>query len=261
MASGTATLRAVAVLIFVAAPAAASILHVPSEYSTVQAGLDASVPGDTVLVGPGTYTDYEVRTVAGASVTACAFLVDGVVLRSEGGSAVTTIDMQGVVVFQPSVVFGYLLTSGTTVVEGFTLQGISGTQDLLFLAECDKVTVRDCVFREANGLPAGGIAAGLSEVEVYDSQFLNLTGCLGAGITVTDADFLVDNCSGTVSIDATSLLKEMVEGGMTTYGFILTEDSGGGDGLSSDVIGRLQNLDSATLELRYRKTPPKPRGT
>jgi hypothetical protein len=66
--------------------------------------------------------------------------------------------------------------------------------------------------------------------------------------------------SGTVSLDATSLLKEMVEGGMTTYGFILTEDSGGGDGLSSEVIGRLQNLGSATLEVRYRKTPPKPRG-
>lgn len=66
--------------------------------------------------------------------------------------------------------------------------------------------------------------------------------------------------SGTVSIDATPLLKEMVEGGMTTYGFLLTADSGGGDGLSSDAIGRLQNLGSATLELRYRQVPPKPRG-
>jgi hypothetical protein len=66
--------------------------------------------------------------------------------------------------------------------------------------------------------------------------------------------------TGTVSMDATSLLKEMVEGRMTTYGFILTEDSGGEDGLGSDVIGRLQNLGSATLELKYRKVPPKPRG-
>jgi hypothetical protein len=66
--------------------------------------------------------------------------------------------------------------------------------------------------------------------------------------------------SGTVSIDATSLLKEMVEGGMTTYGFILTTDPGAGDGLSSDVVSRLQSLGSATLELKYRKVPPKPRG-
>jgi len=66
--------------------------------------------------------------------------------------------------------------------------------------------------------------------------------------------------SGTVSIDATSLLKEMIEGGMTAYGFILTEGSGGGNGLSTAAIARLQNLGSATLELHYRKTPPKPRG-
>jgi hypothetical protein len=66
--------------------------------------------------------------------------------------------------------------------------------------------------------------------------------------------------SGTVSIDATSLLKEIVEGGMTTHGFIIIVEPGDGDVPSSNVVDRLQNLGSATLELKYRKVPPKPRG-
>ena len=43
------------VVLVLAVPAHARIINVPAEYPTIQAGIDASVNGDTVLVAPGEY--------------------------------------------------------------------------------------------------------------------------------------------------------------------------------------------------------------
>src|SRR4051812_36308994 len=44
------------IVLGVASPASAkSTLMVPSQYSTIQAAVDAAKPGDTVLIAPGTY--------------------------------------------------------------------------------------------------------------------------------------------------------------------------------------------------------------
>jgi len=38
-------------------PVSATIINVPTDYDTIQEGIDASCGGDTVLVQPGTYVE------------------------------------------------------------------------------------------------------------------------------------------------------------------------------------------------------------
>lgn len=154
-------------------------LRVPSEYATIQAGLDASVAGDTVLVAPGTYTDTQTRSPAGVATTACVFMRDGAVLRSEAGPLETTIDMQHGPGPYPNVLYLLYLTSGQTVVEGFTVTGARVGGSGALTAFGGLITVRDCVFRdldagESNG---GGIAAN-GNLRLEECEFVN---CMASG--------------------------------------------------------------------------------
>src|SRR5580765_5944440 len=79
--------------------------HVPSEFATIQTAVDSSAVGDTVLVAPGTYSDVQTRDLGtGFLWSACVFMKDGVILKSEAGRASTTIDMQQAPGPQPDVI-------------------------------------------------------------------------------------------------------------------------------------------------------------
>ena len=67
----------------IASTSAQAVLQVPAQFATIQAGILAAAPGDTVLVAPGTYT--ELIDFRGKNIT----------LRSSAGAAVTTIDGGG----------------------------------------------------------------------------------------------------------------------------------------------------------------------
>lgn len=164
--------------------AGGATLRVPSEFATINAGLDAAAGGDTVLVAPGTYTEYEVR----GNRTACAFLKAGVVLRSEDGPLVTTIDMEGQGTAQPNVLVGVSLDDEVKV-EGFSITGVPFRAGV-FLFECAKVTLRSCVLRDLDAAgvgTAGGVWANQTDLDIIGCEFINCQGPLGGAIFQSDA--------------------------------------------------------------------------
>jgi hypothetical protein len=172
--------------------------RVPSEYATINAALDGCAFGDTVLVAPGTYTDWEHRDGLGNGSSACAFLVDGVVLRSEGGSAVTTIDMQGQSIGYPYVIRAADLPSEATTVEGFTIRGVPYPGNGVGIAYCGRVTVRDCHFADVGGdSPRTGgstIRSRFTDIEVTDCTFENCSAQTGGAIGQLVGDVVIRNC-------------------------------------------------------------------
>jgi hypothetical protein len=172
-------------LLLLPATANSATLRVPSEYPTIQAGLDAAASGDTVLVAPGTYTDFEVRGLR----TACVFLKGGVALRSESGPQVTTIDMQGQGTTQPNVVLGQFLTE-EAVVQGFTITGQPFGRSGMYFNESARVTVEDCILRDMDAGPTGaggGIQARLGDLTVIGCEFVNCHALRGGGIYQLEA--------------------------------------------------------------------------
>ena len=74
----------------------AAVIRVPDDYPSVLAGADAAAAGDSVLVGPGTWTDRAVRTVvvfgSPLTVESAMYLKPGVTVIGTSGAEFTTLD-------------------------------------------------------------------------------------------------------------------------------------------------------------------------
>ncbi len=177
-------------------PAGAATRHVPSEYATINAGLDASVPGDTVLVAPGTYTDHETRSYPFGFITSVGFLRGGVTLRSEAGAETTVLRMDDTYFGGPAICSAYL-EAGTITVEGFTFSGLAESITALDTPRCERVVLKECVFRDlgAGGGGVPGVGCTRCNLEVYGCRFENiLGGGGGAGINQTSSTLRIEDC-------------------------------------------------------------------
>lgn len=117
------------VLLATVQPALATTLRVPQDQKTIQAAIDASQSGDTILVAPGHYRE-------------CISLKPGIILRSEGDDGkginglkraeATVIDGGGKEETAPGVV----MAEGSTL-DGFTITNVGYYDDNLWKKHFD----------------------------------------------------------------------------------------------------------------------------
>ena len=214
------TALTVASLLLVAVSAHAGTLFVPGDYPTIQQALDAALPGDDVLVGPGTYA----QSTNGESFP--LNMQDDVPLSSQSGPDVTTIDAEGssrVVTCDgvSATIQGFTITGGyaSGVAPNDTGGGLLCRNSHVTLIDCrfignvadyegggicgDSVggqcslTVLYCVFiGNDGGLNGGGINASfVNPLLIHGSDFYdNHVIDHGGGFACFDSPARVDSC-------------------------------------------------------------------
>ena len=141
-------LFSVPTLILIAPPVRAATIYVPAGQPTIQAGIDAAVDGDIVLVAPGIYVEN------------IDFLGKAIKVQSEAGAEVTVIEdamSDAVVSFQNG-------EPQETVLNGFTLRnGLGHPGEIysmgggIYIDGGGSPTVRNCIITQNWAHGGGGI--------------------------------------------------------------------------------------------------------
>jgi hypothetical protein len=207
-----------AALIFVVVPTCrAATIRVPDDQPSIQAGIDAASPGDTVLVACGTYFEHDIM------------MKSGVCLRSETGQAdCATIDAEalGRVMYcnsldETTTIEGFLLSNGFIVGAGAGVHCSSGSPAFSNCTLKSNLTQNDawspamgggmhlegsspvlvgCEFSDNSALYGGGLSctAGSSPSLVS----CTFSGNTGGGVHLTESSPELTNCIIAFNTDA-----------------------------------------------------------
>ena len=164
----------------------AATLHVPSEYASIQAGIDAAAFGDTVLVAPGTYTNCD----GGPCDESIATLTEGVTVLSEAGADATKLVAAG-----EGTAF-LVVGGGDVQIEGFEISGVGPVRGALIF-ESERVTVKRCRFKDIESTASSGAGARLTGASAtfIDCTFLRCSaGEIGGAVYAAFSDVRFEQC-------------------------------------------------------------------
>ncbi len=175
------------ILIILIPVSQARTLRVPSQYPTIQAGIDASVNGDTVLVADGLYVGLGNRDLD--------FNGRAVTLISENGpdSCVIDCELSGRGFYFHSFEDTTSTVKGFTIVNGYHINGggIFITNSSPYISNS---VIKDCCYFLA-GL-GGGIYVGSGAPRIVNCTIVynDVPSGMGGGIYSASSDIRVNSC-------------------------------------------------------------------
>jgi hypothetical protein len=179
--------------------AVGTVRHVPIQYPTIQAGIDAAVDGDTVLVAAGTYTGIGNRDVD--------FLAKAIVVMSESGPEATVIDCQGVP-SDPHRGFRFVNREDTSsVLKGFTITNGCASNGGAIRCNRSSPTIVDNIIIENTANSGGGIHCEHAHPVIVGNTIAGNTAAEGGGgiMCASSSPTVVGNTiTGNITADALS---------------------------------------------------------
>lgn len=163
----------------------ADVLRVPEDYPTVPSAIDAAASGDSVLVGPGTWTDRidRVISIPGGGTylfTSCGFLKGGITVIGTAGPDATIIDggTTGPGIVNTLMLVNYI--GQTCTLEGLAITG--GEESAVAAVDAGKMIIRNCRINDSH-MVDGGIAVRIDTCDLVleDSEVSFNTGGYGIG--------------------------------------------------------------------------------
>jgi hypothetical protein len=167
------------------ATASATTRQVPSQYSTIQAGINAAVNGDTVLVANGTYT--------GAGNKNLDYGGRAIVVRSSGGPDSCMIDCE----WSGRGFDFHTNETSAAVLSGFKIKGgyITGNGGGISISSANP-TIQNCAIWYCYGISgyAGGIYVYNGAPAIKKCTFSQNNASYGGALYLVNSNSIIENC-------------------------------------------------------------------
>jgi parallel beta-helix repeat protein len=219
-------LLALTAAVFGVQQAAAATRQVPANYPTIQAAINASADGDTVLVAPGTY------------VERIDFSHKSITVESSGGPTITTIDgdAAGVVVAMATDAGETPILRGFTITNGDgDLGGAIATSGGPALIEENRVT--NNLYCSAGTVYAASSAATIRDNVISDNH---QSGCGGG----TGGGGIMLGGTGTVHV-----VDNVISGNSAPYGGGISLNAAGAPTIRGNVISGNSAVEGGGISL------------